>query len=100
MCKGPPPAQVCSGNGPDGLIQCAVEQVAHAEEVFFAHAGRYFTGNCASFLDTELPQGVSCLTTSRGLSFGVSAVHARMSYRTGCRWESPSMNGEAPMRCS
>jgi hypothetical protein len=99
-CTGPRPAAPCSANEPDGFIQCALEEVAHAEEVFFARKGSYFAGSCANFLDTELPQGVTCLATSTGLGFGVSAIHRGMSYRAGCRLQSPPKKGEAPMRCS
>jgi hypothetical protein len=99
-CLGPARAPSCAGSDPDALVRCALQRTAHAEDVFFAWHGRYLSGDCASVLDLELPEYVTCTVAIKDRGFSAVASHAEASYAKGCRWESGPPSGTTSMTCS
>jgi hypothetical protein len=99
VCRGPEAASPCRSEDPDGATECALRGAAHAEELFFAAKGRFFTGPCDLLQDLHVPDAVVCTVVGTSVDFSAVASHPSGTHRNGCRWESQQARAGSPMRC-
>ena len=100
ICHGPEAAAPCAGDDADAVTECTLRRVAHAEEVFFAANGRFFSGPCELLPGLRVPEAVVCTVAGTDLEFSAVVSHPSGTHRNGCRWESQEATGGSPMRCS
>ena len=97
-CVAPDRLYACSSRDPDARLRCTLQEVAHAEDVFFATHGRFFSGKCEDLLETALPPPLMCTVMGAGSVFTAVANDPRATM--GCKWDSAPKAGAPPMTCS
>lgn len=87
-CESPPPFRTCRYQDVDGAVRCAVQEVAHAQELYFVEHGEYVSGACDQLPGIELSPDLDCTTIGDAINFVVITSSPLQHYNVGCFWDS------------
>jgi hypothetical protein len=66
----------CTASDMDGILRCAIDETARAQDTYYARSGAYFTGGCDNLAGVPDRTGIVCTTAGMAASFVVTAIYA------------------------